>query len=262
MTGLWSGAGQIDNKKRTLEVILPLVDPFIQPYEAWTTRTPSIEEMMEAQKRTGKVSLHMNDQLIARVTTGLEAANYIGSVGADNGLGNHINDALDNDSSYVVWRREMPSATPPGLKNYKSRYPAYDAVQVNSEINVHGAFLSPGQVLFHAGVWPGGLSLVTDRPLSSSFCPQVALRNAEHRGKAYDANRIDLFVLRVAASATKAFAYKRKGLALGHENEVLFSAGASLSLISQTLIRHGHPVGKAHCAEKRVPLYVLEIELS
>ncbi|MDM8358550.1 hypothetical protein [Pandoraea communis] len=127
MTGLWSGAGQIDNKKRTLEVILPLVDPFIQPYEAWTTRTPSIEEMMEAQKRTGKVSLHVNDQLIARVTTGLEAANYIGSVGADNGLGNHINDALDNDSSYAVWRREMPSATPPGLKNYKSRYPAYDA---------------------------------------------------------------------------------------------------------------------------------------
>ena len=101
MGELWSNADQIDNKKRTQEVILPLVDPFSQPYEAWTTRTPSIEEMMEAQRRTGKVSLHINDQLIARVTTGLEAANYIGSVGADNGLGNHINDALDNDSSYA-----------------------------------------------------------------------------------------------------------------------------------------------------------------
>ena len=194
--------------------------------------------------------------------TNPELLKIVGVADPDNGLGNHINDALDNDSSYAVWRREMPSATPPNLKNYKSRYPAYDAVQVDSEINVHGACLSPGQVLFHAGVWPGGLSLVTDRPLSSSFCPQVALRNAEHRGKAYDANRIDLFVLRIAASATKAFAYKRKGLALGHENEVLFASGANLSLSSQNLARHDHPVGKAHCSEKRVPLYVLEIELS
>lgn len=241
---------------------LPIVDPFIQPYEAWTTRTPSLEEMMESQKRTGKFSLHVNDQLIAKVTTGLEAANHIGRVGADNGLGNHINDALDSNRSYEVWRRQMPSATPAGLKNYKSRYPAYDAAQVNSEIDTHGAFLSPGQVLFHAGVWPNENSLVTDRPLSTSFCPQVALRNAEHKGKAYDANRIDLFVLRIVSSATKAFVYKRKGLGLGHENEVLFAAGANLSFISQNLVRHDHPVGKAGYSEKRVPLYVLEIELS
>lgn len=241
---------------------LPLVDPFIQPYEAWTKKTPSIEEIMEIQKRTGKVSLHVNDQLIARVTTALEAAHHVGRVGADNGLGNHINYALDNDSNYAVWRRAMPSATPPGLKKYKSNYPAYDDAQVNIEIDAHGAFLSPGQALFHAGMWPGGNSLLTDRPLSTSFCPQVALRNAEHKGKAYDADRIDLFVLRVATSATKVFAYKRKGLGLGHENEVLFAAAARLSLISQTLVRPDHPVGKAHCSEKRVPLYVLEIELS
>lgn len=241
---------------------LPLVDPFIQPYQAWSTRTPSIEEMYESQKLTGKVSLHVNDQLIARVTTGLEAAIHIGRVGVDNGLDSHINAALDSDRNYAVWRRVMPSATPLGLKNYKRSYPAYDAAQVNNEIDVHGAFLSPGQVLFHAGVWPGGNSLVTDRPLSTSFCPQVALRNAEHKGKAYDTNRIDLIVVSVAASATKAFAYKRKGLMLGHENEVLFAPGASLSLISQTLVRHNHPVCKLHCSQKRVPLYVLEIELS
>lgn len=241
---------------------LPLVDPFIQPYEAWTTRTPSVEEMKEIQKQTGKVSFHVNDQLIAKVNIGLEAAHYIGRVGADNGLGNHINDALDSNSSYAVWRRVMPSATPPGLKNYKSSYPAYNAAQVNSEIDVYGAFLSPGQVLFHAGLWPGGKLLVTDRPLSTSFCPQVALRNAEHKGKAYDANRIDLIVVKVVDSATKAFAYMRKGLRLGHENEVLFAAGASLSLISQTLVRHDYPICNAHFSEKRVPLYVLEIDLS
>jgi hypothetical protein len=89
----------------------------------------------------------------------------------------------------------------------------------------------------------------------------VALRNAEHKGKAYEAHRVDLFVICVAASATKAFVYKRNGLGLGHENEVLFASGASLSFISQNLVRHDHPVGKADCATKQVPLYVLEIEL-
>ena len=241
---------------------MPLVDPFIQPYEAWTKRTANIEEMMEIQKRTGKMSYHVNDQFIARVTTGLEAGIHMGRMGVDNGLANHINDALDSDRSYAAWRREMPSATPPGLKNYKSSYPAHDATLVNGEINAHGAFLSPGQVLFHAGVWPGANPVVTDRPLSTSFCPQVALRNAEHKGKAYDANRIDLFVLRVAASVTKAFAYKRKGLGLGHENEVLFAAGATLSMNSPVLVRPDHVVGKAYCSPKRVPLYVLEVELS
>ncbi len=240
---------------------LPLVDPFIQPYEAWTTRNATYDEMMEIQTRTGTTSFHVNVHLTARVTTGLEAAQHIGTVGADNGLGNHINYALDSDGNYAAWRRAMPSATPLGLKNYKKHYPAYDAVQVNAEINAHGAFLSPGQVLFHAGVWPGGHSLVTDRPLSTSFCPQVALRNAEHKGKAYDANRIDLMVVIVASSATKAFAYKRKGLSLGHENEVLFAAGTRLSWINQTLVRHDHPVGKANGSMKRVPVYVLEIEL-
>ena len=159
----------------------------------------------------------------------------------------------------------MPSATPPGLKKYKSSYPSYDPVQVQREINAHGALLPVDQVLFHAGVWPGGTSLVTDRPLSTSFCPQVALRNADHKGKAYDAGRIDLFVVRIAASSTKAFVYKRKGLDLGHENEVVFAAGATLNLISATRIRENYSAGKvglyAHLDTKKIPVYVLEIDI-
>lgn len=240
---------------------LPLVDTFVQPYEAWTTRTPTQEEMMERHRQTGRAVLHVRDKLIARVTNAFEAAAHIAQVGMNNGLGNHINNALDHDTGYAQWQRSMPSATPPELQKYKSSYPAYNAVQVQSDITTHGALLAPGQVLFHAGVWPGGASLVTDRPLSTSFCPQVALRNAEHKGKAHDANRIDLLVVRVAQSQTRAFVYKRKNLSLGHENEVVFAAGATLVFRSQTKIHDAHPVGKAHCPTKRVPIFVLEVDL-
>lgn len=244
---------------------LTIVDTFNPPYEAWTSRTPTHEEMMEIYRQTGMFSTHINDKLIARVTNPWEAAHHIATVGADGGLGNHINKVLDHDAGYVQWRRSMPSATPPGLKKYKSSYPFYDLVQVQNEINAHGVLLPIGQELFHAGGWPGGTSLVTDRPLSTSFCPQVALRNADHKGKAYDAGRIDLFVVRVASSRTKAFVYKRKGLTLGHENEVVFAAGATLNLISETLIRDDYPAGtvgdSVNLVIRRVPIYVLEIDL-
>lgn len=242
-------------------MMLPIVDTFMPAYEAWTTRTPSHEEMMEIYQRTGGFSTHVNDQLIARVTNPLEAAHYIANRGADGGLDSHINGALDQDAGYMQWRCSMPSATPPGLKKYKSSYPYYDAAEVDAEINAHGVLLPIGQELFHAGVWPGGRSVFTDRPLSTSFCPQVALRNAEHRGKAYDAGHIDLVVVRVAATGTRAFVYKRKGLSLGHENEVVFAAGATLTLISRTLIHNNHTVGKAHCNNKHVPIYVFEVDL-
>lgn len=243
-------------------MILPIVDPFSQPFEVWTTRDATQEEMLEDFRRTGTMYARTNDRLIATVTNGFEAAIYMAKVGADGALGNHVNNALDCDHNYNQWRLAMPRATPPGLKKYKSSYPHYDANEVNKEINEFGRYLPPGQVLFHAGVWLGGTELVTDRPLSTSLCPQVALRNADHNGKAYEAGRIDLLVIRVAESATKAFAYKRKGMALGHENEVVFAAGASLSWFSETLVRKDYPAGKAFHDGKHVPAYVLEIDLT
>jgi len=242
-------------------MILPLVTTFPPPYEHWTTRTATHAEMMAEYQTTGKMVPFVNDQLIARVTTPLEAANYIANVGADGGLGNHINSVLDSDANYATWRRSMPSSTPIELSKYKKQYPHCNFDQVSDEINSVGLPISPGQFLFHAGIWPGGQFLSTDRPLSTSFCPQVALRNAEHKGKAYDANRIDLFVVRATASSTKAFAYKRKRIHLGHENEVVFASGANLRLNRSTLIRNNYSVWKSNSPQKQVPIYVLEIDL-
>ncbi len=209
---------------------LPRIDPFINPYA--TT-----------------------------IKTGQEAANHICTVGPDNGLSNRINGALEDKNCYSSWERAMPSKTPENLKIYKNNYQAHNPTLVDCEINSYGSFLSPGQELFHGGLWPPGNSQVTTRPLSTTFCPTVAFQNALYKGKAYDANRIDLMVLTVKSSVTNAFAYKRKNMSLGHENEVLFASGAHLTLISEKLICQNYRVCKGHLC-KDVPIYVQLIDIN
>lgn len=237
---------------------LPLVDTFAPPYEAWNERSATLDEMLAA--RDGKLSVRTS--LKARISDATEAAGYIAGVGADIALGNFICDALDNNAAYKLWRQAMPSATPAALSRYQQHYPNCDLDAVSREIDGIGRLLSDGQHLFHGGLWSGADATTTTRPFSTSFCPQVALRNAEHRGKAYDDGRIDLMVLTVAQPKTKAFAYRRKGTNLGHENEVLFSAGASLRLKSQTPIRSDYLVAKYGHPDKTIPIYVLAVDIS
>jgi hypothetical protein len=242
--------------------ILPLVSTFATPYEAWSSRIATHEEIISEHKRLGYFTTSINDQLIAKVNTPFEAAKYIAFVGADNGLGTHINSALDSCPNYASWKKAMPPATPYALKKYQKEYPFYDSNAVSREINTVNAKLSVGQTLFHAGLWPRDTNvLITDRPLSTSFCPQVALRNAEHGAKAYDANRIDLFVLNVTEPCTNVYAFKRKGTNMGHENEVLFAAGASLSLKSKTCINDQYLACKYDMPNKKISVYVLEIDI-
>ncbi len=114
------------------------------------------------------------------------------------------------------------------------------------------------------GAWPSDSTgeLVTNRPLSTTFCPQIALRNAEWKGKAHKQGRLDLFVLRVTEPRTKAFVFKRAGTNLGHENEILFATGAKLKKRSETMIHNQYMVGHGSDAKKEVPVYVLEVDIS
>lgn len=242
---------------------LPLVNIFASHYEAWSTRHPTLDEMMNHHQETGKMLTFVNERLEARVTSALEAAAYICTVGADNGLGNFINSVLDNDASYKAWRAKMPTKTPNALSKYQKEFPNYNHSEVDSEINNISQHLNEGQVLFHGGIWPGGNSnyFETHLPLSTSFCPQVALRNAEHLGKAYDANRIDLLVLRAGNPTTNVFSFRRSGTNLGHENEVLFASGASLTLRSRNLIRSDHLAAKYSMPSRRIEIYFLEVDI-
>jgi hypothetical protein len=90
----------------------------------------------------------------------------------------------------------------------------------------------------------------------------VALRNAAHKAKAYDAGRLDLWVLRATNPMTKAFAFKLKGTNFGHESEVLLASGAQLTLKGERLIRENYPAVKYELPNKEIPIYVLDVEVS
>jgi hypothetical protein len=156
----------------------------------------------------------------------------------------------------------MPSATPPAIATYQKKLAEANLPFVSIEIDQFGDLLSPGQCLFHGGLWPGGTTFKTIRPLSTTFCPQVALSNALWNGKAYNSGRIDLFVLRATNPTTKVFVFKQKGTNLGHEKEVLFAGGAQLTLVLDTPIQANFPVSKPNAPKKMVPVHVLEIEIS
>lgn len=247
---------------------LPLINICPFPYEVWSTREASQNEMMEHYKKNGYFSNMINDELKYIVTNPLDSAKHIATVAVDNRLSQLINDALDNDKNYRSLRNTMPSQTPAELFKYQKEYPHYNPLKVDTEINNVGCTLSEGQFLFHGGRWLGSHTneFVTERPLSTTFCPQIALRNAEFRGKAYDNDRIDILVLKVENPVTNVFAFRRKGTNMGHENEILFASGAKLHLYQEHLIRENYKVEKASqgldIIEKEVPIYVLEVGIS
>jgi hypothetical protein len=243
---------------------LPIVNTFHSAYESWSTRDPTEQESLEHYKREGSFIPFVKDKLQAVVKDHINAAAYMAQRGMDNGLEFHINRHLDQDSNYKSWRSHMPSKTPSSIKNFQQRYPNYTQSEVDADINCIGKTLSEGQFLFHGGLWfkEDANEVILTKPFSTSFCPQVALRNAEWRGKAYDAGRIDLFVIRVKNPRTNVFAYKRKGTRMGNEKEVLFASGAEMRLQKRTLIRNDYTVGKYNFPEKVVPIYVIEVDVS
>ncbi|MFP3433577.1 hypothetical protein SB781_27735 [Paraburkholderia sp. SIMBA_061] len=247
--------------------MLPIVRPFDNPYEAWTSRDATPDEML-ASMQAGRFSLTVDDKLTARVTNERQAAEYMAACGVDNGLEGHIDRALAVDPGFQQWLRAMPGATPFALEAYQHEYPPADFGQVDLAIRNHGVALSPGQLLFHGGHigFPSNGTLVTARPLSTTFCPQVALRQAEWRGKAYDADLVCLYLLHVIAPDTEAFVFDPNASDKGHEKEVLFASGTTLNLRAETAVRNDYIVHRLkdmrmEMESKPVTFYVCEVDV-
>lgn len=211
---------------------LPIVDIFEKPYTFYEIRNATLEEILSAQEFAGISSTYIKTPKKV-ISSHVEAAIHILEQ-LDSALEHYIADFLGNNLNYQQWKKSMPSITPNPLSNYQKRYPSYDAVAVDAAINKVGHTLSEGQCLFHGGFWPTEKStFTTDKPLSTSFSPQVALMNALRSGKAYDSNCVHLFVLIAKNPQTKVFSYKQLGTNLGHEKEVLFAKGAKLTLLNK-----------------------------
>ncbi|MDU8420680.1 hypothetical protein RYA60_20710 [Pseudomonas syringae] len=244
---------------------IELINVFDPPYEIWTSRNASYEESMDHYRKNGFYSFNVKDKLIKTIANARQAAEHMCLVAADSALENFIDAALDDNAAYHYLRSLMPQFMPSALLDYQSRYPHYNHAAVEQDINCYGLGLAEGQTLFHGGTWSEGADvLVTTRPFSTAFCPQIARRSAEWKGKAYDAGRVEITVLRVTSPQTKAYLYGPDG-EHGHEKEVLFATGATVRVTSRTQIctTSAHKTGEHFSTlSKEVPVILVEAEIS
>lgn len=237
----------------TISMTISIVDIFSTPYSVNTSKN-------NASEQTGDGCLTIKNCL--------DAAKYIAEREVDNRLDDFINAELDRNHNFVAWKKHMPSRTPRIMSRYQQEYQCYNNYNmhyVDNVINSCGIYLPIGQQLFHGGQWWGkGEEVVTKRPLSLTFSPQVAMRNAEHLGKAYDAGWIDIFVVTIKRSDIKAFVFKRHGTNFGHENEILLSSNITLRLVTKmsgSIEKIFYKSDQEGTNEKTGPIYILQVDI-
>lgn len=254
----------IDYETQTIKK-LPLVNVFDTPYELWSFRKPTPEEIKNHSKVYKYFLTEVKDKLLEKINDHFSAAKYIALKGFDNAFENHINNCLNNSNEINDWIGKMPSILPEALYFYKKTYPEYNLEEVCKAINDIGVTLSQGQFVFHGGYFNNLGTYFTDKPLSTSLCPQVALRSAEWNGKAYDIGQIDLMVIKVKSPISKVFFFNLDQT-LGNEKEVLFAPCARLNIIKKHLIVEKYTVFKVDedstKLKKDIPLYIVEAEIS
>lgn len=244
---------------------LQLVNVFEEPYEFWETRDLSIDEIMARYKETGVPEFSEKVRLVEKVENHHEAAHYMLRHRVDNALERHVEDGLDG-AAFNGMLSMMPSEVPSSIVDYKHNYPNYNLSLISDQIESVGGNLHEGQFLFHGGFCPGdeGQSVALDRPLSSSFCPQVALRNAEWRGKAYESGELHILIIRIVRPSPKAFIFPRGG-ELGNEKEVLISPRSIMRVMKKIHVTNDYRVckvdGSLNQTEKLVPAYCFEVDV-
>ncbi|MGP2978020.1 hypothetical protein ACTVLL_12820 [Serratia nevei] len=249
------------------------IDPFSPPLEIWEEREPTEVETDELLSR-GEWRPHcqIKVKVDAILNSAHDAAKLIAGNKDENRIDHHVISYLEKNMEYKKWRECMPHPTPKQLIDYQENYPPKDFEVINSLISKHGMLIPEGQVLFHGGIWPldnkmGGQvkSFMTNRVLSTSFCPKVALNNGDWRGKAYDAGRIDLMVITIKNIDKKAFVFSLDEGSHSHEMEVLFEQGVQLSLVSSSTVNLHFKTCKSTSASdidcKFIAANVLQIEM-
>ncbi|EOY8497943.1 TPA: hypothetical protein U2R11_003857 [Providencia stuartii] len=256
---------------------LPLVNQFLIPYELYNTRPPTDAEKMHRIASGCHPALCFQDvklNLIEVIDSPNKAVCYLLNGNNRNPIESCVADSLNDAASmYSIALSQMPKQTPPELVNYQSSYGnSTNMSATNSKILDYGKLLPSGQILFHGGGILNniqcGSSIITDRPFSTSFCPMKALTNGEHKGKYYDENEANIIVITVNNAVTKSFIFDIQEFDKGHEKEVLFAAGAKLTVISKTLISNCYRVSKIDprdrisCITKNVSAHLIHATIS
>jgi len=177
---------------------------------------------------------HASNEIV--VTNEYDAAMYMAEHRVDNGIDNHIESILKGSPNYPEWCNAMQnySLTNAGeLIQYKTCFPNFNLTKVVQELSHFNARPSAGQKLFHGGYWDYNSNIVTlQEPFSTTFSPQVALRELDHLGIGAQNPTIQIWILTVVNPKTNVYFYDiDNNDNLGHEYELLFAPGATLTLI-------------------------------
>ncbi|HEI8522674.1 TPA: hypothetical protein SMQ21_000731 [Proteus mirabilis] len=171
------------------------------------------------------------------VTNEYDAAMYMAEYQLDNGIDNHIESMLKGSQNYPKWVNAMENYSLTNARElikYKTCYPEFDLTKVEQELSHFNALPSTGQKLFHGGYWNHQSNVVTlQEPFSTTFSPQVALRELDHLGIGAKNPTIQIWVLTVVNPKTNVYFYDiNNNDNLGYEYELLFAPGATLTLIN------------------------------
>lgn len=247
-----------------------LVDVFEQPYKNLEWLDLSLDQKMNLFRNNHdpKSLTQKESRVVSIINNHFDAAVHMIQKKADNALESHVESALSKSEAFQAMIEAMPTQVPPSIEKYKNEYPSYSLQDTLIDIERHGNNLHEGQILFHGGYFPyhqcTDEGFITERPLSTSFCPQIALRNAEWRGKAFDQGEIHLLVLRINSPSVKAFVFGLNG-ELGNEKEVLISSNVILRPNKVSMVKENYILCKVDESlrdeEKFGKAYVIEIDV-
>lgn len=184
-----------------------------------------------------------------------------------NSLRTALGDFYRSNPIFEHWRSLMPDPTPQALEHYQESYNANILAKIDQLIKQYGVIPPEGQVLFHGGQMADLQGqYITNRPLATSFCPGAALLNGLHNGKAFNAGYIDLVMLTVEEPVSKAFFFSHEnevdGISQkGHEREVLFEAGATVTFSERIQIRDDFRSG-SFTETKKIPSFLVLATIS
>lgn len=246
-----------------------LIKPFSTPLEVWSQREATDEEFKQqlAQGGTPAKAQFYKDKLLTTITSEEEAAEaflrYEQSK-TNHRIKAHVIQQLKTSSAFKQWRHTLPGQTPKQLMQYKTSPSSCDMSLVDTEIKQNGLVLPRGQKLFRSAFWTGSKAI--NQPMSTTFCPQVAISNLHFNAKAFDAGAVHLWVLTVNSDNVPAFPYSITQGKLAHEYEVLLASGAPLSETGRKTIVQDYRVTKAgthgEIIERLVPASVIYVDVT
>ncbi|QIH09766.1 MULTISPECIES: hypothetical protein [unclassified Pseudomonas] len=125
------------------------------------------------------------------------------------------------------------------LRQYQKGLDKFPLATLNDEVRRHGKLLAPRQVLFHGGsCGPADVrSFVTNRPLSTSLCPQIAAWHAYNDQLPNTNPTPAIWILNAPYGNKKAVIYRKGGAGMENEQEVLIESGATISPWRQFNVR-------------------------